>query len=122
MFELPFVFRPRVETVTPNHGPMAGGTVVTITGLHLTGAIVVSFGPTPALDFQVIDDMTLTATTPASNAPLSVEVFVTTLGGVNDWTPTFTYDEPAKLPPTFWSTYHVISRGGPDKPRLVLDG
>src|SRR5262249_47362876 len=42
---------PKVTKVEPKKGPAAGGTAVTITGVDLTGATAVAFGPTPAASF-----------------------------------------------------------------------
>lgn len=56
---------PVVTNVSPNTGPYAGGTSVTITGTNFTGATAVSFGGIPAASFTVVNDTTITATTPA---------------------------------------------------------
>jgi len=45
-------------------GSLVGGTPVTITGTGFTGATQVSFGPTPAAAFTVVDDTSITATAP----------------------------------------------------------
>ena len=60
--------RPAVDTVTPNTGTTAGGTVVTLTGCGFTGAIAVNFGATPATTFTVNSDTKITATSPAHAA------------------------------------------------------
>src|ERR1700704_2401564 len=39
---------PEVENVSPNRGPLAGGTEVTITGANFTGATAVAFGSASA--------------------------------------------------------------------------
>ena len=39
---------PTVTSVSPNSGPAAGGTSVTITGTNFTGATAVTFGGTAA--------------------------------------------------------------------------
>ena len=75
---------PSAAAIT-NFTPTAGinGTVVTITGINLTGATAVSFGGTPATTFTVVSSTTITATvgagtsgivsvvTPAGTATLS---------------------------------------------------
>lgn len=71
---------PVVTSVTPNSGLAGGGTPVTISGSGFTGATAVSFGGAPATSVVVVNDTTITATTPARN-PGPVEVFVTTAEG-----------------------------------------
>ena len=51
---------PTVTGVSPNSGPTAGGTTVTITGSGFTGATAVDFGTTPATDVVVINGTTIT--------------------------------------------------------------
>ena len=46
-------FSPTVTGISPNSGPTAGGTTVTITGTNLSGATVVYFGATAAASFNV---------------------------------------------------------------------
>jgi hypothetical protein len=62
---------PTVGTISPNTGPAAGGTAITITGGDLAGATGVSIGAgqgVPCTDFVVVDDATITAVTPANPA------------------------------------------------------
>jgi hypothetical protein len=75
-----FVNPPTVSQVTPNSGPAAGGTSVTITGTHFIGATAVAFGSTPAL-FEVISNTSITAIAPAGSS--TVDVTVTTLLGTS---------------------------------------
>jgi hypothetical protein len=44
---------PAIARVKPNHGPVSGGTTVTITGSNLSGAISVKFGVTNAATFVI---------------------------------------------------------------------
>ncbi len=69
---------PTITNVTPNTGPAAGGTNVTITGTNLTGASV-TFGVTPATNV-VATATQVTCTTPA-HAAGAADVVVTTTGG-----------------------------------------
>jgi len=63
---LPFTYlAATVTAVDPPTGPMAGGTLVTITGACFTGATNVLFGNTPATRFTVISDTQVTAISPA---------------------------------------------------------
>lgn len=68
-----------VSEVSPVGGPIAGGDAVLIKGngfAGTTGATGVKFGPTNATDYNVVDDNTIVATTPANTAGAK-EVIVT---------------------------------------------
>ncbi len=69
-----------IPAVVPSGGPLAGGTLVTITGPNLAGAIAVSFGSKPAASFEVLSASEIVAVSPAAGAG-TVEVQVTTAGG-----------------------------------------
>ncbi len=59
---------PTVTSVSPNGGPVAGGTVVTVTGTNfLTGASM-SFGGTVCTGLTVVSSSSITCTTPAKAA------------------------------------------------------
>src|SRR5437762_12909825 len=87
-----YLAQPAVDTVTPNTGSTAGGTVVTLTGCGFTGATAVTFGATPATTFTVNSDTKITATSPA-HAAGTVDVRVTTPAGTSPTQPgdQFTY-------------------------------
>ena len=55
---------------------------MTITGTNLAGATVVHFGTTAATNFTVVNDNTITATSPAGTAG-TVDVTVTTPSGTS---------------------------------------
>jgi hypothetical protein len=89
-----YLAQPVVSSVSPNFGPVAGGTTVTITGTALTGATAVTFGGQPATGVTVNSATSITATTPASvpaGTPGPVSVLVTTPGGTNVANALFTY-------------------------------
>jgi IPT/TIG domain len=65
-----------VTGVTPNHGPPAGGNIVTITGSGFTGATTVSFGLVSANFVPPTVDTSITAIVPPG-APGPVHVIVT---------------------------------------------
>jgi hypothetical protein len=65
----------QVDQVSPATGPIAGGTVVTITGIGLTGATGVLFGGVAGTAFSVVNDTRITVTTPA-HAAGAVDVVV----------------------------------------------
>ncbi len=84
-----------VSGVTPAAGTAAGGAAVTISGSGFTGTTSVKFGTTPATNFTVVDDTTITAVDPA-HAVGTVDVTVTTAGGTTSASPAdlFTYATP----------------------------
>jgi hypothetical protein len=84
---------PIVTAVSPASGPSAGGTAVTITGEFLSGATSVTFGGTAATNVTVVNDTTITARAPAGPANTTVNVIVTTGGGVSIPSPTGTADD-----------------------------
>ncbi len=55
---------PDVESVSPNSGPASGGTTVTINGSGFTGATEVHFGSAAASGVVVVNDSTITASSP----------------------------------------------------------
>jgi hypothetical protein len=71
-----FTFTPVtvVSSIDPATGSEAGGETVTITGTCFTGATDVLFGSTAAMSFVVVDDMTITAVTPAGTGTRNVTV------------------------------------------------
>ena len=76
-----FVNPPTVSNVTPNEGPEAGGTSVTITGTNFNEAAAVEFGSIGATSFEVISATSITAVAPAGAG--TVDVSVTTSGGTS---------------------------------------
>ena len=84
------VAAPAVSGLSPNSGPLNGGTQVTITGSGFTGAGTVSFGGNPAL-FSVDSDTQITATAPTGDAVDVVGVTVTTAGGTSASVPAAVY-------------------------------
>jgi LPXTG-motif cell wall-anchored protein len=80
---------PAITGLAPDHGPYTGGTVVTISGSGFTGTTDVTVGGA-SVPFTVVDDGTITITTPP-HAPGTVPIVVTTPVGA---TPpaSFVYD------------------------------
>ena len=85
-----YVGAPTVTSVSPNSGPTAGGTSVTITGTNFNGATAVTFGGTAATGITVVNATSITATTPVG-AVGAVDVAVTTPGGTGTGTGAFSY-------------------------------
>jgi autotransporter-associated beta strand protein len=82
---------PAVTGISPNTGPAAGGTLVTISGSGFSGATTVEFGTTAATGLKVLSDSTITADSPADTGTLDVTVI--TSAGTSAATPAdrFTY-------------------------------
>lgn len=70
------VDRPVVTIVTPNTGPAAGGTAVTITGSNFKSGATVTFGGAAASNVTFVSTNQLTCNTPA-HIPETVDVRVT---------------------------------------------
>ncbi|MDR6904849.1 hypothetical protein J2X63_000535 [Agromyces sp. 3263] len=87
---LPFTYVPApvLTALTPDEGPVAGGTPVTITGTDLAGATEVTIDGT-SVPFTQVSDTEITFTTPP-HAAGPVDVVVTTPGGDSNALP-FTY-------------------------------
>ncbi|MCC7077569.1 MAG: IPT/TIG domain-containing protein, partial [Acidimicrobiia bacterium] len=83
---------PHIDTLSPDHGPKAGGTGVTIAGAGFAGASAVTFGATPATAFTVDGDNQITATTPAVPSAGTVDVTVAGPNGTSNPV-VFRYDE-----------------------------
>jgi PKD repeat protein len=77
--------RPRLLGIEPRSGPPEGGTRVTLSGSGFlereAGAAQVFFGAAPASDVVVLDDATLTCTSPAGLARSSAAVEVRNANG-----------------------------------------
>lgn len=77
--ELPYqiivVDRPVVTAVSPNHGPLSGGTLVSVTGSNFKAGAGVSFGGAACDDIVIISATQLTCTSPP-HFPETVDVSV----------------------------------------------
>lgn len=73
---------PAVTSVSPNTGGIAGGTLVTISGINFSGATAVTFGAVAATSFRVISPSVISAVTPAKSAGVA-DVVVTTPNGTS---------------------------------------
>ncbi|HKP11437.1 MAG TPA: IPT/TIG domain-containing protein, partial [Blastocatellia bacterium] len=86
---------PSVSGVTPNTGPTAGGTSVTISGSGFTAGATVMIGGAPATNVSVNGSATITAVTPA-HAAGAVSVAVTNTNGLSGTLVNgFTYSVPS---------------------------
>jgi lysophospholipase L1-like esterase len=86
--------------IAPNHGPIAGGTQVTIQGANFTSATQVQFGALAATSVTVTSANRLTAITPAAAVAGGVGVTVSNPGWPITTVPNgFTYDQPTPTGP-----------------------
>ena len=69
-----------IQSVSPNAGPAAGGTEVTIRGAGFAAGTAVTIGGRPATDVSVHGGDVVTAKTPASSIAGAVDVVVTLSG------------------------------------------
>ncbi|HEX5736740.1 MAG TPA: alkaline phosphatase family protein [Blastocatellia bacterium] len=94
-FDLSTSPTPVVSSVTPNTGPTAGGTSITINGSGFTTGATVIIGGVPATNVTVAGGTTITALTPA-HAAGAVDVMVTNTNGLSTTlTGGFTYVLPS---------------------------
>jgi hypothetical protein len=86
---------PAITSLSPNTGPTSGGTTVTITGTHFTGATEVVFGTVAGTDLTVVNDTTITVVSPAESARVAA-VHVITPDGTSAPLPadSFTFSSP----------------------------
>jgi autotransporter-associated beta strand protein len=89
------VAAPTVTGVSPNSGPTAGGTTVTIAGTNFTGATAVDFGTTPATDVVVVNRTTITAVSPAGAGVAEVTVITPAGASATTSADQFTYIAPS---------------------------
>jgi hypothetical protein len=86
---------PSIQPLLPNHGPITGGTAITITGTQFFAGATVTVGGVAATDVQVLSNTQIVAVTPAG-AEGQQDVVVTVFGTASPAQP-FTYD-PLALP------------------------
>jgi hypothetical protein len=86
-----------VENIVADSGPLAGGTIVTVTGGNFTTAAWVALGGKPLVDPMVVLPGTISGMTPASDAAGTVDVVVSDIGGTAVLPGGFTYEEEGSL-------------------------
>ena len=91
-----YVVTPVVTGVSPATGTTAGGTSVTITGTGFTSATGVTIGGAAGTSFVVVNDTTITATTPAGTVG-TASVIVTAPSGSNSPNTFYTYLSPPSV-------------------------
>ncbi len=70
-----------ISSISPNYGPISGGSQIVITGSGFTGATTVDFGSTPGTDVKVISSTSISVTSPKGTG--TVVVTVTTPSGTS---------------------------------------
>jgi hypothetical protein len=82
-----------LEEISPESGPMTGGTTVTIAGTDFTasGETVVTFGGVSALNIVVVNNTTITCDTPPAAQSGAVDVSVANVYGYDTLPGAFTY-------------------------------
>jgi hypothetical protein len=98
---------PAVTVISPNSGPTAGGTSVTITGAGFVSGASVSFGGAAATGVTVVSSTSITAMSPAHAAGAVNVVVTNTDGQSGTLTSGFTYNGPptvTAISPTSGST------------------
>jgi hypothetical protein len=84
------VIVPTVTSVSPNNGPLVGGTAITITGTNFAAGATVTIGGTAATNVVVVNATQITATTPAGSAGAAT-VAVTVNGQTGNLANGFSY-------------------------------
>ncbi len=74
---------PAVSGISPDAGPVTGGTSVSISGSGFTPDSTVDFGSSAASGVDVVSPTEITASAPAGTAGLSIDVTVTTPAGTS---------------------------------------
>lgn len=102
---LPVSAATTVTSISPATGSTAGDTLVTITGSGFTNATAVIIGGAAATSVVVVNDTSITATTPAGTAGVANVIVTTTSNGPATGKGLFTYTASA---PTFTSVSPAI--------------
>ncbi|MEU8783621.1 IPT/TIG domain-containing protein [Streptomyces sp. NPDC048637] len=107
----PFSYYPsgNAHSLSPTAGPTLGRNLITIQGAQLATASQVLFDAVPALPL-IVSDQQITVAAPPAITPGPVHITVTTAGGHNTETLTYTYINPPLL--TGLSTVTGTSFGG----------
>jgi hypothetical protein len=82
---------PSITTVSPNEGPAAGGTIVTINGAGFDGSPLVRFGTISSPTVNLISPSEIHAVTPAGTAGSTVAIEVETAWGIGTRGQAFAY-------------------------------
>ena len=83
---------PFISNASPNNGPLAGGTSITITGQRFYGATAVTIDGVPVTNVTVVSDTSITATVPAGVSSGAKTIAVTGPAGTGSRASSFTYN------------------------------
>lgn len=89
-----YVAQPSISSISPTHGPTAGGTSITITGADLATAQQVTVSGLGCTGLVVTSATSISCNTPAGSSGLNNAVVVTTYGGTATGPGLFAYDPP----------------------------
>jgi len=123
---------PTLTSITPAGGPIAGGTVITITGTDFrdTGAFAIDIGGTPCTAFSISNSTTASCTVDAGTGSQNLN-FINKDGQANDLVGAFTYgDAPtisavgpaANGPATFQQTITINGTNFAASTTVDIDG
>lgn len=99
---------PIITGVSPQYGPITGGTSVIITGTGFTGTSAINFGSVPATSFIVHSDLQITAISPAhAVGTADITVISSGLTSATSSTDQFTFQN---LPPANLTGYQLANR------------
>lgn len=102
---------PTLDSVTPNSGSPAGGAYATLSGIGFRDIISITVGGVPADNYYFLDDNELRFEIPAGNVG-TVNIVLTTDGGVATLVNAFTYDEALRPPVMGWTGLSSLPADG----------
>lgn len=102
---------PTLDSVTPNSGSPAGGAYATLSGTGFRDIISITVGGVPADSYYFLDDNELRFEIPAGNVG-TVNIVLTTDGGVATLVNAFTYDEALRPPVMGWTGLSSLPTDG----------
>ncbi|MCC6335787.1 MAG: IPT/TIG domain-containing protein, partial [Myxococcales bacterium] len=106
-----YVSEPVLTSLSPMTGPVAGGTVVTVTGAGLSGVTAVRFGALDGTALSVASDASLTVTTPAAASTGAVDVTLVTPLESRTYRNAFAYVDSSGAFAVFGVFPHVVRAG-----------
>lgn len=119
---------PTITSISPSSGSERGGTRVTIRGTSFTEPATVTFDDLPATSVVVLDEVSVSATTPP-HAPGMVTVKVTTAGGTAELPAAFRYHReliilaisPQRIPEEGGVPVSITGKGFDDNTIVLFD-
>lgn len=87
---------PVITAISPNSGPIAGGTNIYIDGKYFTSDMIVMLDHVE-INYTYVNSTRIVVKTPAASVPGAVELTVSSVSGASSTT-TFTYEAPPAVP------------------------